>query len=135
MPPSAWFAAFGELLRFDFTGEHLARGLRQVAGWLAGPSELFVMVPLHAAAIAVLIRVAGWGRDYDPWLRLTAFATLAQHGVALAYPPYARYYYLTWLLTLLVVLVWARREGLRLLRRYMPGAANSLSLLARKRSA
>ena len=87
------------------------------------------MVPLHAAAIAVLIRVAGWGRDYDPWLRLTAFATLAQHGVALAYPPYARYYYLTWLLTLLVVLVWARREGLRLLRRYLPSAANSLSLL------
>ena len=25
------------------------------------------------------------------------------------YPPYARYYYLTWLLTLLVVLVWANR--------------------------
>ena len=135
MPPSAWLAAFGELLRFDFTGEHPARALRQVAGWLAGPSESFVMVPLHAAAIAVLIRVAGWGRDYDPWLRLTAFATLAQHGVALAYPPYARYYYLTWLLTLLVVLVWARREGVSLLRRYMPGTANSLSLPARKRSA
>ena len=84
------------------------------------------MVPLHAAAIAILIRVAGLGRDYDPWLRLTAVATLAQHGVALAYPPYARYYFLTWLLTLLVVLVWARRDGLRLLRRYSPGVAARL---------
>jgi hypothetical protein len=133
MPPSAWLAALVEVVKLEFTGGHAMRALRQIAGWLAGPSESFVMVPLHAAAIAILIRVAGWGRGYDPWLRLTAVATLAQHGVALAYPPYARYYYLTWLLTLLVVLVWARREGLELLRRYVPGVANSISLLARRR--
>jgi hypothetical protein len=109
MPPSAWLSAFGELLRFDFAGEHVARAVRQIGGWLTGPSESLLAVPLQAVAVAILIWVAGWGRGYDPWLRLTAWATLAQHGVALAYPPYARYYYLTWLLTLLVVLVWASR--------------------------
>ena len=34
MPPAAWLAALGELLRFDFAGEHMARALRQVAGGL-----------------------------------------------------------------------------------------------------
>ena len=29
----------------------------RIAGWLAGPSEAIAMVPLNAAAIAVLLRV------------------------------------------------------------------------------
>ena len=100
MPPSAYVAALGELLRLDLAGEHVRRGVLQIARWLAGPSESFLMVPLHAAAIAVLVRVVLWGRRTDPWLRLTAAATLAQHPVALFYLSYDRYYYLTWLLTL-----------------------------------
>src|SRR5262249_59172025 len=78
-----------------------------------------VVAPLTAAAILVLVRVAVWG-GADPWLRLTAGATLAQHGVALFYPADGRYYYLTWLLTLLVVAAWVHGEGLAMLRRWFP---------------
>jgi hypothetical protein len=119
MPPSAYLAALAELAHLNFAGEHVARALRQIAGWLAGPSEAVAMVPLNAAAILVLVRVALW-RAADPWLRLTAFATLAQHGVALFYPGDGRYHYLTWLLTLLVVAAWVNGEGLDIVRRWFP---------------
>jgi hypothetical protein len=119
MPPSAYLAALAELAHLNFAGEHVARAMRQIAGWLAGPSESVVMAPLNAAAILVLLRVALW-RGADPWLRLTAFATLAQHCVALFYPADGRYHYLTWLLTLLVVAAWVHGEGLDLVRRWFP---------------
>jgi hypothetical protein len=119
MPPSAYLAALAELAHLNFAGEHVARALRQIGGWLAGPSEAIAMVPLNAAAILVLVRVALWRRA-DPWLRLTAVATLAQHGVALFYPGDGRYHYLTWLLTLLVVAAWVHGEGLPTVRRWFP---------------
>ena len=65
--------------------------------------------------IVVLVRVALWRRA-EPWLRLTAGATLAQQGVGLFYAGAGRYYYLTWLLTLLVVAVWVHGEGVELFR-------------------
>ena len=119
MPPSAYLAALADLAHLDFAGEHVTRALRQIAGWLAGPSESVVMAPLNAAAIVILIRVMVW-KAADPWLRLTAAATLVQHGVALFYAGSGRYYYLTWLLTLLVVAAWVHGEGLDLLRRRFP---------------
>ncbi len=118
--PSVYLAALGELARLDFSGEHVRRAGLQIAGWLSGPSESFLMAPLDALAVVVLVRVAIWGRNYDPWLRLAACATFAQHGVALFYPPYGRYYYLTWFLTMVVVVVWLREEGLHWLRRRYP---------------
>jgi hypothetical protein len=126
MPPSAYAAAAGELLRLDLAGEHLRRGILQWARWLAGPSESFLMVPVNAAAIVVLIRVAAWGRAFDPWLRLIAAATLAQHTVAWFYLSSDRYYYLVWFLTLLVCLVWMRDEDVGLLQRRFPHATRWL---------
>jgi hypothetical protein len=119
MPPSAYLAALAELAHFDFAGEHVMRAIREIGGWLAGPSESMVMAPLNAAAVVVVVRVALW-RAADPWLRLTAAATLAQHCVALIYSDAGRYYYLTWLLTLLVVATWVHGEGLDMLRRRFP---------------
>jgi hypothetical protein len=119
MPPAAYLAAFGELAHLDLAGEHVTRALRQIGGWLSGPSEALAMAPLHAAAIAVLVRVAVWRRA-EPWLRLTAGATLVQQAVGLFYASAGRYYYLTWLLTLLVVAVWVHGEGIELLRRRFP---------------
>ncbi len=119
MPPSAYLAAFAELAHLNFAGEYVARAMQQIGGWLAGPSEFAAMAPLNAAAILVLLRVALW-RVADPWLRLTALATLAQHGVALFYPGDGRYHYLTWLLTLLVVAAWVHGEGLPIVRRWFP---------------
>jgi hypothetical protein len=119
MPPSAYLAAFAELAHLNFAGEYVARARHQIGGWLAGPSELVAMAPLNAAAILVLLRVALWRRA-DPWLRLTALATLAQHCVALFYPGDGRYHYLTWLLTLLVVAAWVHGEGLPIVRRWFP---------------
>jgi hypothetical protein len=119
MPPAAYLAAIMELAHFDVAGEHVMRGLRQIRGWLAGPSESAVMVPVNAAALVVLVRVALW-RKADPWLRLTACATLVQHCVGLFYATAGRYYYLTWLLTLLVVAAWAHGEGIDIVRRRFP---------------
>jgi hypothetical protein len=119
MPPSAYLGAIAELAHLNFAGEYVARAQRQIGGWLAGPSEMIAMAPLNAVAILVLVRVALWRRA-DPWLRLTALATLAQHGVALFYPGDGRYHYLTWLLTLLVVAAWVNREGLVIVRRWFP---------------
>jgi hypothetical protein len=120
MPPAAYLSALAEVARFDLAGDHVARAIRQIGGWLAGPSEALVMAPLHAAAIAVLVRVAVWGK-VDPWLRLTAGATLLQQCVGMFYATAGRYYYLTWLLTLLVVVVWINGEGIELVRRRFPG--------------
>ena len=71
-------------------------------------------------------RVAIW-RGADPWLRLTALATLVQHGVAIFYVSAGRYHYLTWLLTLLVVAAWFQREGLDALRRRFPTLTERLA--------
>jgi hypothetical protein len=119
MPPSAYLAALAELAHLDIAGEHVTRALWQIGGWLAGPSESVAMAPLNAAAIVILIRVMLW-KAAEAWLRLTAAATLVQHGVALVYASSGRYYYLTWLLTLLVVAAWIHGEGLDLLRRRFP---------------
>ena len=119
MPPAAYLAALGELAHLDLAGEHVTRALRQIGGWLSGPSEALAMAPLHAAAIVVLVRMALWRRA-EPWLRLTAVATLVQQAVGLFYASAGRYYYLTWLLTLLVVAVWVHDEGIEIVRRRFP---------------
>jgi hypothetical protein len=119
MPPAAYLAALGELGHLDLAGEHVTRALRQIGGWLSGPSEALAMAPLHAAAIVVLVRMA-LRRGADPWLRLTAGATLVQQAVGLFYASAGRYYYLTWLLTLLVVAAWVHGEGIDVFRRRFP---------------
>jgi hypothetical protein len=123
MPPQAYAAAFGELLRLDFSGEHLRRGAWQIGRWLSGPSDSLLLVPLHVVAVAALVRVA-FARAYDPWLRLIAGAALALHPVAWFFLYSERYHYLAWLLTLLVASVWMRDEGAGLLRRVLPGVTD-----------
>ena len=121
MLPTDYLWALWELLRFDFAGEHVVRGIRQLADWLAGASELAVMIPVHAAAIAILIRIGFFGSRFDPWLRVIALAALLEHGIGLCYVVYDRYHLLTWLLTCLVVLVWVNVEGLALLAQRFAG--------------
>jgi hypothetical protein len=117
MSPQAYTAAISELLTGHVGGAHVTAALRQIGGWLAGPSELAIMAPIHAAALVVLVRIV-LVRSIDPWLRLIASATLVQQSVGLFFLTASRYYYLTWLLTLLVVTVWINGEGLVLLRRH-----------------
>jgi hypothetical protein len=119
MPPSAYLAAAGELARLDLFGEHVVRAIRQIGGWLAGPSESPIMAPMNAAALIILARMAIW-KEIDPWLRLISGATLVQQCVGLFYASAGRYYYLTWLLTVLVTVVWIRREGLGLFQQRYP---------------
>jgi hypothetical protein len=126
MPPAAYVGALSELFRFELTGQHLARALHHLGAWLAGPSEWVAMAPVNAAAIALLLRVALW-KQIDPWLRLIAWATLAQQCVGIFYAPAGRYYYLTWLLTLLVASVWLHREGLGFMQRRYPQLAARLA--------
>ena len=122
---SAAQGALGELLHLDPGGQHVRMWLLQWGRWLAGPSESFLMIPLHAAAIVVLVRVAARGA-FDPWLRLIAVAALVQHTVAWFYLSSDRYYYLVWFLTLLVCMVWVRDEGFGLLQRMLPRVTRGL---------
>ena len=121
MPPSAYAAVMRELLSLDFGGGYAMRALTQVANWLSGPAESYATVPLNAAGVAILIYVVARGRQFDPWLRLIGASALAQHVVALFYnASIARYHYLTWFLTMVVVMVWAHQVGMGWLKRRYP---------------
>ena len=122
MPPSAYLAAARELVHLDVSG--LARVLTQLAHWLSGPAESYATIPLNAAGVAILVYVVLCGRRFDPWLRLIGAAALAQHAVAFFYnAAIARYHFLTWLLTMVVVMVWLHDVGIDWLRRRYPGMA------------
>jgi len=127
MPPSAWLAALTELLTLHWAGPHLLRALMQIPDWLSGPAESFATVPLNALGVVVLIYVVGWGRRFDPWLRLIGAAALAQHVVALFYVATARYHFLTWFLTMLVDAVWLREIGIGWLRQRFPDLSTRIS--------
>jgi hypothetical protein len=110
MPASSYVLALFELLTFQFGGEHLARAAKQILWYLGGPREWLVMVPVHAAAIAIQIRVLA-GKRFDAWLRLIAAAVLVGHVFAVMFLIVPRYYLPIWLLTLLISAVWLQREG------------------------
>jgi len=120
-PPWVYAAALGDLIRFDWTVGNIGRVARQWIGWLSGPSDSPATVPLHAAAVAVLVWVCR-SRRYEFWLRITAGAALALHVVAWFYPSTDRHHYLVWFLTFVVCAVWTRDEGWELLRRWIPNA-------------
>ncbi len=119
MPPAAYVAAARELIALDFSGA--GRAIAQFANWLGGPAESYWTIPLNAAAVAILVFVVVRGRRFDPWLRLVGGAALAQHAVALFYnAATARYHFLTWFLTMLVVMVFMHETGVDWLRRRCP---------------
>jgi hypothetical protein len=120
MPPSAWLAALRELFTLHFGGGYLARALLQIPNWLSGPAESYATVPLNAAGVVILVYVVVRGRQFDPWLRLIGAAALAQHAVALFYVATARYHFLAWFLTALVVVVWLHEAAIRWLQRHYP---------------
>jgi hypothetical protein len=121
MPPSEYFKAALDILRLDLASDHVVRAISKLAWWLSGPSELYALVPLHAAAVAMLVRVGLFGSRFDPWLRLVAVATLLEHGTGICYANWARYHLVTWLLTALVATVWLHVEGLPWLDHRFPG--------------
>ncbi len=126
MPPSAYAVAARQLAQFDFSG---AKGiLIQLMNWLSGPAESYATIPLNAAAVAVVIYVVVRGRKFDPWLRLVAATALGQHAVALFYSAgVARYHFLSWFLTMLVVAVWVHDIGIGWLRRRYPAPVKRIA--------
>jgi hypothetical protein len=120
MPPLDYARALGELLQFDFTGDHIRRAVIQLGHWLSGPQDWLVTMPLNAFGIATLLRVGLFGARFDPWLRLIALATLFQHGIGICYINFVRYNLGTWLLTLLVAAAWLQGEGLLVLEKRTP---------------
>jgi hypothetical protein len=121
MPPSAYFNAVKELATFDFSGGYASRGLFQIVKWLSGPAESVWTIPLNAAGVAILIFVVLRGRTFDPWLRLIGASALAQHAVALFYNAgIGRYHFLTWFLTMVVVMVFMHDAGMGWLKRRYP---------------
>jgi hypothetical protein len=127
MPPSAYSAAAHELVTLNFAGGKFLRALMQIPQWLSsGPAESYSIIPLSAAGVAILIYVVVRGKGMDPWLRLVGAAALAQHAVALFYVGTARYHFLTWFLTMLVVMVFVREIGFDWLARRYPVMAERI---------
>lgn len=121
MPPAAWVAAVRELFTLNFAGGSLARAGMQIVHWLSGPAESVATIPLNAAAVAIVIYVVVRGRALDPWLRLLGAAALAQHVVALLFnAAIARYHFLTWLITGVVVAVFFHDIAIGWLTRHYP---------------
>ena len=128
MPPSAYAAAVRDLFHGDAGG--LGRIVMQLADWLGGSAASYWTIPLNAVGVAVLLYVVLRGRAFDPWLRLIGAAALGQHAVALFYNSVsARYHFLTWLLTLLVVVVWFHDVGISWLMQRYPDASNRIANL------
>ncbi|MGE0564814.1 MAG: hypothetical protein AB7O50_09900 [Pseudolabrys sp.] len=127
MPPSKWLTATFDFVTLHWASPAVKGAIAQLAFWLSGPSGSPIFIPLHAAAIAVLVRIALSGRAFDRWLRLCAAAALAQHAVAWFYLHFERYHHATWLLTLIVCAVWVRNEGLALAQARFPRAFNAVA--------
>ena len=126
MPPSAYLAAARDLLSLDFNG--IGRVFVQIANWLSEPAESYWTIPLNAAGVAILVYVVTRGRTFDPWLRLIGAAALAQHAVALFYrADVARYHFLTWFLTMLVVMAFMQAVGFGWLRQRFPGLSERIA--------
>jgi hypothetical protein len=121
MPPSAYAALAHQVVMLDWHGDELGKFFVQIAHWLSGPAESYATVPINVLGVAILIYVVVLGREFDPWLRLIGASALAQHGVALFYTAaIARYHFLTWFLTMLVVAVWFQRVGVEKLKQHYP---------------
>lgn len=121
MPPSAYFNAVKELATLDLSGGYVSRAFFQIVKWLSGPAESVWTIPLNAAGVAILVFVVLRGRTFDPWLRLIGASALAQHAVALFYNAgIARYHFLTWFLTMLVVMVFMHDAGMGWLKARYP---------------
>ena len=128
MPPSAYAAALHDLVTLNFGGGTLLRVLTQIADWLSEPAESYWTIPLNAVAVAILVFVVFCGRRFDPWLRLVGGAALAQHAVALFYnAAAARYHFLTWFLTMLVVMVFLHEVGIGWLAQRYPILSERIS--------
>lgn len=126
LPPSVYASIFAAMMHGDFTG--LARIVTQLADWLSGPAESYWTIPLNAAGVFIVLHVVLRGRTVDPWVRLIGAAALAQHVVAFFYnAETGRYHFLTWFLTMLVVMVWAHRFAMPWLGARFPAAANRLA--------
>lgn len=126
MPPSAYVAAFRDLLHGDLSG--IGRIVVQLADWLSGPAESYWTIPLNAAGVAIVLYVVLRGRSFDPWLRLIGAAALGQHLVAFFYnAATARYHFLTWFLTMVVVTVWFHDVAMAWLARRYPDAMNRIA--------
>ena len=132
MPPAAYADAFRELVTLDFAHGQFQRALMKVREWLlSGPYQSSrVVIPLNAAGVVILVYVVVFGRRFDPWLRLIGSAAIAQHMVAFFYVPTARYHFLTWFLTMLVVMVFWHEVGIDWLRCRFPNVSARLGRVA-----
>ena len=127
--PSNYLAAAGELATWNLSSEYIKKVLSQIAHWLSGPSESYATIPLNAAGVAILLYVVVRGHRFDPWLRLIGASAVAQHLVAFFYTAAtARYHFLSWFLTMLIVMVWFQRVGIGLLERHYPVFASRFAV-------
>ena len=102
MTPSDLVQALGELVRLDVFGPHLKLLVTQILIFLSARSGYGL---LKLIGILVLLIVM-CRRQYDPWLRLTALAMVAQGFASLFFVLDRRYLILDWYLTGLIVAVW-----------------------------
>lgn len=124
--PLTYIRAVFEFVTLDFAGADLKRAIVQIADWLGSTSESYFAIPIGAAAVAVVVFVIV-RKTFDPWLRLIALATLAQHGVMLFYATTQRYHLLTWLMTFLIVTAWLWAVAMPWFRCRFPEVSNRVA--------
>ena len=120
MTPADVGMAFGELARLDVLGPHFQLLGKQILIFLSARSG-----PLKLIGVLVLLHVVRRS-SYDPWLRITALAMLAQGLVSLSFVLDLRYLILNWYLTGLIVAVWLHQPDTR------AGIARAVDRLARR---
>src|SRR5262249_30544190 len=116
-------------MSLDFSDQYLSRSVLQIVHWLSGPAESYATIPLNGIGVGILIYVVVRRAVFDPWLPLVVGSALAEHVVELFYTSaIARYHFLTWLLTMLVVMVWVQRIGVDLAKRHYPVLCGRLAV-------
>ncbi len=126
LPPAKALAALGELVRLDVAGDNAKILWAQIARFLEGPSESWLLIPVHLAAFVLLVWIVGFGRRFDPWLRVIAFALIVQALINLPFLVRTRYFFMYWLFALVIVLQWIRLVGIDLVRQWSPRVVRSL---------
>jgi hypothetical protein len=125
-PPSTYLAAFGEMLRLDFTGPNLSRVITQIGNWNHW-TELVRVIP---ALVTLLVL---FQRRYAVSLRALALVAVSLQAILFFYNAKGRYSYLAWLLVFLVFVVALRETILPWLTERFPHLSNRVARWPRVR--
>ena len=118
--PSTYLAAFGEMLRLDFTGPNLSQVLTQLGNW-NDRTEFVRLVPVLVTLLVL------FQRGYAVSLRTLALVAISLQAILFFYSAKGRYAYFAWLLVFIVFLVVLQENLLPWLTEKFPRLSDRVS--------